>query len=265
MSYTMSFANPQSRIPNPVGPRTRPAQGAIMPSRFTVALSTLLLLAGCSGNDDAARKLLELQKQNLALKKLNQEMLEKINLKEQELARRERELQISMKVLDSRRKELLQKEAEVKKLIDEEKRLSAEIKEDKENAEQYAELVRKRVSFLNGLATDWAKAALSAPHMPGELDAEMEKELDAAISQNKSNAELRAIYDKYYEMARTLWYNNIQYCLQQNDVMRIKSDEEFENTAAATVQKFVKANAAPEDFEVIEKTYQKIRAEKKGK
>ncbi len=228
-----------------------------------VALGIFILLSGCSGNDDTAQKLLEQQKLNLDTLKFKQDTLKKINLKEQEVARREKELQISLKVLESRKKELSQKEADVRKLIEEEKKLSAEIKENKENAERYLALVQKRVSFLNELTTDWAKAAISAPHMPGELDAELEKELDAAISQNKSNSEIRAIYEKYYEMARTIWYNNIQYYLQQNDVINIKSDEEFENTAKQSVEKFVKTNTSPDDFEVIEKSYLKIQSDKK--
>ena len=101
--------------------------------------------------------------------------------------------------------------------------------------------------------------------MPGELDAELEKELDAAISQNKSNSEVRSIYEKYYEMARTIWYNNVQLYLQDNDVIHIKSDEEFENAAKEAAERFVKTNTSPDDFEVIEKSYLKILAEKKDK
>ncbi len=101
--------------------------------------------------------------------------------------------------------------------------------------------------------------------MPGELDAELEKELDAAISQNKSNSEVRAIYEKYYEMARTIWFNNIQYYLQQNDVIQIKSEEEFENTAKESAERFIKTNTSPDDFGIIEKSHLKIQADKKDK
>ena len=101
--------------------------------------------------------------------------------------------------------------------------------------------------------------------MPGQLDAELEKELDAALSQNKSDSEVRAIYNKYYDMAKTIWYNNAQYYLQQNDVIQIKSDEEFENTAKESVEKFIKTNTSPDDFEIIEKSHLKILSEKKDK
>ncbi len=232
---------------------------------LSVVLGMLLLASGCSTSDDAAQKLMEQQKINQDTLQHNQETLEKISEKENEIAAREKKIREALNAIESQKKELAKKEAEVKKLIEEEKTLTADIKEKNENAERYAELVQKRTSFLNDLATDWAKAALSAPHMPGELDAELEKELDAAISQNKSNAEVRAIYEKYYEMARTIWYNNIQLSLQQNDVMHIKPDEEFENTARQLAERFVKTNTSQDDFEVIEKSYQKIAAEKKDK
>ena len=230
-----------------------------------VGLGMLVLGSGCSTNDDAAQKLAEQQKINLDVQKHNEETLEKISEKENEIAAREKEIRDALRAIESQKKELAKKEADVKKLIEEEKKLSADVKENNENAERYAELVQKRTSFLNDLATDWAKAALSAPHMPGELDAELEKELDAAISQNKSNSEVRAIYEKYYEMARTIWYNNVQLYLQENDVIHIKSDEEFENAAKEAAERFVKTNTSPDDFEVIEKSYLKILAEKKDK
>ena len=222
-------------------------------------------MSGCSNNDDMAQKLIEQQKLNLDTLKFNQDKLEKINQKEKEIAWREKEVQDSLKIIESKKQELSKKETEVKKLIEEEKKLSADIKENNELAEKNSELVKKRAPFLEELTSDWAKAALSATHMPGELDAELEKELDAALSQNKSNSDIRAIYDKYYEMTRTIWYNNMQYFLQQNDVIHIKSDEEFENAAKESVEKFIKTNTSPDDFELIEKSHLKIQSDKKSK
>ena len=228
-----------------------------------VGLGALVLGSGCSTNDDGGKKLAEQQKINLDVQKHNEETLDRISEKENEIAAREKEIREALRAIESQRKELAKREAEVRKLIEEEKKLSADVKEHNENAERYAELVQTRTAFLNELAADWAKAAMSAPHMPGELDAELEKDLDAAISQNKSNAETRAIYEKYYEMARTIWYNNIQLSFQQNDVIHIKSDEEFETTAEEAAQRFVKTNTSSDDFDVIEKNYAKIQAGKK--
>jgi hypothetical protein len=236
-----------------------------MRSFLSVAVGLFILMSGCSNNDDMAQKLIEQQKLNLDTLKFNQDKLEKINQREKEIARREKEVQDSLKLIESKKKELANKETEIKKLIEENKKLSDEIKENNELAEKNSELVKKRAPFLEELASDWAKATLSAPHMPGELDTELEKELDAALSQNKSDSEIRAIYNKYYDMAKTIWYNNIQYYLQQNDVMHIKSDEEFENTAKESAEKFIKTNTSPDDFEIIEKSHLKILAEKKDK
>jgi hypothetical protein len=236
-----------------------------MRSFLSVAMGLSILLSGCSNNDDMAQKLIDQQKLNLDTLKLNQEKLEKINQREKEIARREKDVQDSLKLIEAKRRELANKESEIKKLMEEEKKLSAEIKENNEIAERTSELVKKRAPFLDELAADWAKAALRAPHMPGELDAELEKELDAALSQNKSDAEIRAIYNKYYDMAKTIWYNNIQYYLQQNDVIHIKTDEEFENAAKEAAEKFIKTNTSPDDFEIIEKSHLKIVIDKKGK
>lgn len=220
--------------------------------------------SGCSTNNEAAQKLAEQQKINQEVQKHNEETLEKISEKENELAAREKKIREALGAIESQRKELAKREAEVRKLIEEEKKLSSDVKEHNANAERYAEQVEKRTAFLNELSRDWAKAAMSAPHMPGELDAELEKELDAAISQNKSNTEVRAIYEKYYETARTIWYNNIQLSLQQNDMIHIKSDEEFETTATEAAERFVKTNSSADDFDVIEKNYRKIRGEQQS-
>jgi hypothetical protein len=236
-----------------------------MRSFLSVAVGLFILTSGCSNNDDMAQKLIEQQKLNLDTLKFNQEKLEKINQKEKDLAWREKEVQDSLKLIESKKKELANKESEIRRLIAEEKRLSDEIKENNELAEKNSELVKKRAPIVDELASDWAKAALSAPHMPGELDTALEKELDAALSQNKSDSEIRAIYNKYYDMAKTIWYNNIQYYLQQNDVMHIKSDEEFENAAKESAEKFIKTNTSPDDFAIIEKSHAKILSEKKGK
>jgi hypothetical protein len=227
-----------------------------------VVLGLLVFSPGCSRNDEAAKKLLEQQKINLEQQKRNEDTLAMISEKENEIAAREKDIREALKSIEAQKKELLKKEAEVKKLIEEEKKLSAQMKESNENADKYSQLVQKRTSFLDDMAADWAKAALSAPHMPGNLDAELEKELDSAISENKSNSDVRAIYEKYYNMARTLWHNNIQLYLQQNDVIHIKPDEEFENTARQLAEKFVKTNTTADDFEIIEKAYLKLQADK---
>jgi hypothetical protein len=234
-----------------------------MRSFLLVATGLFILTSGCSNHDEMAQKLIEQQKLNLDTLKFNQDKLEKISQKEKELAWREKEVQDSLKLIESKKKELANKETEIKKLIEENKRLSDEIRANNETAERNSELAKKRAPFLEELASEWAKAALSAPHMPGELDTELEKELDAALTQNKSDSEIRAIYNKYYDMAKTIWYNNIQYSLQQNDVMHIKSDEEFENAAKESAEKFIKTNTSPDDFAIIEKSHLKILSEKK--
>jgi hypothetical protein len=240
-------------------------KGLNMRSFLLLATGLFIIFSGCSNNDDMAQKLIEQQKLNLDTLKLNQEKLEKLNQREKEVAHREKEVQDALKQIESKKKELANKESEVKKLIEEDKKLTDEIKESNELAQKNSELSKKRTGFLDELSADWAKAALSAPHMPGQLDAELEKELDAALTQNKSDAEVRGIYNKYYDMAKTIWYNNIQYNLHQNDVIQIKSDEEFENAAKDSVEKFIKTNTSPDDFEIIEKSHLKILSEKKNK
>jgi hypothetical protein len=234
-----------------------------MRSFVLAAIGISILMSGCSNNDDISQKALEQQRINIDTLKLNQDTLEKINKKEMELTKREREFQDSLQKLESKKKELSKKENDIKKLIEENKKLSADIKENNELAERYSEVAKKRASFLEELTMDWANAAQSTLHLPGELDTELEKELDNAISQNKSSSETRAIYNKYYELARTIWYNNLKNYLQQNDVINIKSDEEFEKTAKESVERFIKINTSEDDFDKIEKTYLKIQSDKK--
>jgi hypothetical protein len=234
-----------------------------MRSFVLVALGLTFLMSGCSNSDDMAQKALEQQRINIDTLKLNQDKLDKINKKQLEMAKKEKDIQDALQKLESRKKELAKKEIDIKKLIEEEKKLSADIKENNEIAERYSEIAKKRASFLEELTMDWSKAAQSSLHLPGELDAELEKELDIAISQNRSSSETRAIYNKYYDLARTLWFNNINNYLQQNDVINIKSDDDFEKTAKETVEKFIKINTSEDDFDKIEKTYQKIQSDKK--
>jgi activator of 2-hydroxyglutaryl-CoA dehydratase len=126
-----------------------------------------------------------------------------------------------------------------------------------------SELDNKRTLFLEELAVDWAKAAQRNPHLPEALETELDKELDDAIAKNQSNSSIRAIYNKYYELAGTLWYNNIKNYLQQNDVIHINSDEEFEKTAKESVEKFMQLNTSRDDFLEIEKRYIDLQSAKK--
>jgi hypothetical protein len=240
------------------------------------AMGISQLLSGCSNNDDLNQKVIEQQKiiENL---KHNQITLDKMNLKERGIAKREKEIRDSLVKIEAKKKELsalenklddyskelAKRETNVKELLEEEKKAAEDAAKQNEIAEKRSEMAVKRARFLDELARDWAKAAQSGLHLPEELEAELEKELDIAFSQNKGNAYNAAIYNKYNEMERTLWYNNIQDYLQQNNVINMKSDEDFEATAKQLVERFVKNNTSPDDFDKILKGYLKIRSEKK--
>jgi chromosome segregation ATPase len=229
-----------------------------------------ILMPGCSKNDDIPPKVLEQQRLNEIISKRNQDTLDKINQKEKEIARRQKEVRDALNKIEVKKKELTarenklneyakdlsKREDSVKKLLEEEIKLANDIK-------NRSELDKKRALLLEELAVDWAKAAQNNPHLPETLETELEKELDVALSQNQSDSDIRAIYNKYYEMAGTLWYNNINNYLQQNDVIHIKSDEEFEKTAKEAVEKFMQFNTSPDDFAEIEKRYIDLQSAKK--
>jgi hypothetical protein len=243
---------------------------------FLVAMGISILMSGCSTNDDLNQKVIDQQKVIDTLKH-NQITLENINQKEKGIAKREKEIRDSLNKIEFKKKELsalenklneyskelAKREANVKELLEEEKKAADDIIKQNEIAEKRSEMVVKRAMFLEELARDWAKAAQSGLHLPEELEIELEKELDIAFSQNKGNAYNAAIYNKYNEMERTLWYNNIQVYLQQNNVINIKSDEEFETTAKELVERFIKSNTSPDDYDKIQKGYLKIKSEKK--
>ncbi|MGD0519019.1 MAG: hypothetical protein ABSA26_15905 [Thermoguttaceae bacterium] len=241
-----------------------------MRSFLFVAMGTAILMSGCSNNDEISRKLLEQQKLNETLLKQNQDINNKINRNNEEMARKQKEVRDALIKIESKNKELTarenklkeyakelsKREDNVKKLLEEEIKLANDIK-------SRSELDSKRALFLEELAVDWAKAAQRNPHLPEALETELEKEIDDAIAKNQSNSDIRAIYNKYYDMAGTLWYNNIKNYLQQNDVIHIKSDEEFEKTAKEAVEKFMQFNTSPDDFPKIEKRYIELQSAKK--
>jgi hypothetical protein len=248
-----------------------------MRSFLFVAIGTAILMPGCSKNDDIPPKVFEQQRLNEIISKRNQDTLDKIIQKEKEIARRQKEVRDALNKIEIKKKELTarenklneyakdlsKREDNVKKLLKEEIKLADDIKKQNAIAENRSELDKKRALFLDQLAADWAKAAQNNPHLPETLETELEKELDVALSQNQSDSDIRAIYNKYYEMAGTLWYNNIKNYLQQNDVIHIKSDEEFEKTAKEAVEKFMQFNTSPDDFAEIEKRYIDLQSAKK--
>ena len=243
----------------------------------TIGIS--ILISGCSNNDDMSQKLVDQQRANLITLKRNQETLDRINRKEKEISKREKALQDSLNKLESKKKELTaqenklndyskelsKREANLKLLLEQEIQISENIKKQNEMAQNRSELTKKRASFLEELSTDWAKAAQSSLRLPADLEIELEKELDTALSENKDNAYTCAIYNKYYDLSRTLWYNNIQNSLLQNNVIDIKSNEEFEKTAKESVERFIRNNTSQDDFDKIERVYRNIRSDKKNK
>ncbi|MGD0652772.1 MAG: hypothetical protein ABSA16_00375 [Thermoguttaceae bacterium] len=248
-----------------------------MRSFLFVALGTSILMSGCSKNDDISPKVLEQQKLNEDILKRNQDTLDKINQKAKEIAKKEKEARDALNKIEVKKKELTarenklneyakdlsKREENVKKLLEDEMKLADDIKKQNAIAETRSELDKKRTLFLDELAVDWAKAAQRNPHLPEALETELDKELDDAIAKNQSNSSIRAIYNKYYEMAGTLWYNNIKTYLQQNDLIHINSDEEFEKTAKESVEKFMRLNTSRDDFLEIEKRYIELLSAKK--
>jgi hypothetical protein len=248
-----------------------------MRSILFVALGTFFLLSGCSKKDDISPNLAEQQKINEDILKSNQDALDKINQKAKEIAVKQKEIHDALNKLETKKqdlsaresklnvyaKELAKREENVKKLLAEQTKLAEDMKNQNAAAENRSAADNKRTLFLDELAADWAKAAQNSPHLPEILETEREKELDDAISNNQSDAEIKAIYHKYFDMAGTLWYNNIMNYLQENDVIRIQSDAEFEKTARQSVQKFLQQNTAPDDFDKIENNYKEFQAAKK--
>jgi hypothetical protein len=242
-----------------------------------VILGYSVLMFGCTdNNDDLKQQVIDQQKiiENL---KHNQISLENINQKEKGIAKREKEIRDSLNKIEAKKKELAAlesklndyskelatRETNVKELLEQEKKAAEDAIKQNEIAEKRSETAVKRTLYLEELSRDWAKAAQSGLHLPEALEIELEKELDVAFSQNKGNAYTASIYNKYNEMERTLWYNNIQAYLQQNDVINIKSDVEFESTANDLVERFVKNNTSSDDYDKIQKGYLKIKSERK--